>query len=815
MERGSGAVAVTLLLLLPMPPTEFFNEIEYGEIIIENELRWSVEEWNDLVSEGIQPIRQLSENELLAWGPLDEHELSKKLTEFRGEVTNVEQFLVILEPRLNDVIRNDITEKIQKLKLNPEVIYYPSKNSPLSQIIIITPNVPFSNWWGELEKIHGLHWVEPVLETNGRNSVAAAIMQNGAVNSHPAWLLGLDGSGVIIANADSGIDRDHECFREATEQGASGSEWNNATGTPGQSHRKILVLNESIDDWDSPNDKNYGHGTHIAGSLTCRSIWEIAAENRGDWVNSTPGEGTSIAHGSKLIVEDVVNSDGWNIPPISDLFWEAANNGAVIRSDSWGDDTTNYTVRTSQFDTWLYQIPWSISFVAPGNTGAEILEPANGLNVVSVGVAAKDGTNDLWTLSPRESTAQGKMGVTIVVPGEDIISAKSDGAHSSNNGEYKSSTGTSMATPQAAAYAAIIQQMVEDGWLSNNESRTKVTTASLRPNWAESINNNLSSGNILLGEGFVPSGALIKALMTLSGDSLEGGRQAELVLGEGPDNQQGWGRVNLSNLVDFEKIEENIGNGNIEPGKNIWIHDSFRLYDNDWQGLVRGWSNGDNTYSTTDHNWNGDGAVGPFLSTGEFVEWDAPLIDGEDLEVQLVWNSAPNIDFVDDLNLQIILPNGQIYWGNDFGNNGVKNNTENIEGVHINSTNLIGIESVKIKIIAENVNIGPNSGVIGLNGDKIGFAIAAKGVDRNNVHAKNAWHNNDRNVEQGGVFTLENSIIIILITTITITSLIVIDKTRLSDDEELYPTMTEGQPSNHEGVSLQSAVVAQTGDEDE
>ena len=88
-------------------------------------------------------------------------------------------------------------------------------------------------------------------------------------------------------------------------------------------------------------------------------------------------------------------------------------------------------------------------------------------------------------------------------------------------------------------------------------------------------------------------------------------------------------------------------------------------------------------------------------------------------------------------------------------------------------------------------------------------------MDRNNVHAKNAWHNNDRNVEQGGVFTLENSIIIILITTITITSLIVIDKTRLSDDEELYPTMTEGQPSNHEGVSLQSAVVAQTGDEDE
>ena len=815
MERGSGAIAMTLLLLLPIPHSQFFNDELYGEIIIENENGWSVNEWNDLEDEGIQPIRQLSKNELLAWGPLNDYNIPNELNEYRGEITNVEQFLVIFEPRLNDEIRNDLIEMITGLGINTDTIYNPSINSPLPQITIITPNSQFSNWWSEIENMHGIHWIEPILETNGRNYVSASIMQNGEINTHPAWLLGLDGNGIIIANADSGIDRDHECFREATEPGASGSEWNNATGTPGQSHRKILILNETIDDWDSPNHKNYQHGTHIAGSLSCRSVWEISAENNGDWVNSTPGEGTSIAHGSKLIIEDVVNGSGWNIPPISDLFWEAANNGAIIRSDSWGDDTTDYTTRTSQFDTWLYQIPWSISFVAPGNTGGEILEPANGLNVVSVGVSAKDGSNDLWTLSPRELTAQGKMGVTIVVPGENIISAKSDGAHSSNNGEYKSSTGTSMAAPQAAAYAAIIQQMVEEGWLSNNESRTKVTTDSIRPNWAEYVNENLSSGELLLGEGFVPSGALIKALMTLSADSLEGGRQAEIVLDKAPNNQQGWGRVNLSNLINFEKLEVNIGEGVVEPAENIWVHDSFRLYDNDWQGLVKEWLGEGDSYSATDHYWNGDGAVGPFLSNDEFVEWDATLIEGEDLAVQLVWNSAPNIDLVDDLDLQVILPDGRIYLGNDFENSGLKNETENIEGVRINSSNLIGIETVKIKIIGENVNIGPSSGVIGLNGDKIGFAIAAKGIDRKSVYSKNMWPDNDKVVEQGGVFTLEKNIVLILITTITIISLIVIDRVRFSDDMELYLTVTKGQPSNHEGSSLQTAVAAQTGDDDE
>ena len=46
---------------------------------------------------------------------------------------------------------------------------------------------------------------------------------------------------------------------------------------------------------------------------------------------------------------------------------EALANGAVIHSDSWGDDTEAYTLRSAEFDLWHREVPWSLAFIAPGN----------------------------------------------------------------------------------------------------------------------------------------------------------------------------------------------------------------------------------------------------------------------------------------------------------------------------------------------------------------------------------------------------------------------------------------------------------------
>ncbi len=819
MTRGPRVVFLALILIIPLPPLPHDEQQIFGEIVLNSGDPWDVKGWNSLVEQGMTPLRQLNAHEMLVWAPIDEGDIPDRITEFRGSINEYETYIVVLEPRLDVKEKNGIKTTLSMIGLNPNTIFSPMEGSPLSEIIQITPSNTFSNWWQFVEIMHGIHWVEPVLETAGRNDIAAAIMQHGNISGQPAWLFGLDGSGVIISNADSGIDRDHACFREATEPGASGSEWNNATGTPGQNHRKIVFFNDTIDDWDSPNNQNYRHGTHVAGSLACRSIWEISAEYQADWVNATPSEGTSISHGARLVIEDVVDDDGWQIPEIGELFWEASSHGGVIRSDSWGDDSTEYTLRTSKFDTWLFSVPWSVSFVAPGNTGAEVLEPANGLNVVSVGASAKDGTNDLWTLSPRQATAQGRMGVTIVVPGESVISAKGDGLYDSNNDGLRSSTGTSMATPQAAAFAAIIQQMVETGWITGNDSKVVVSSNSLRPDWAESVDNNLTEGNLLLGDGFTPSGPLIRALMVLSVDSLEGGRQAELTLGVAPDNQQGWGRPNISNIVDFEYLNKQMNNSTIDPTTNIWIHDSFRMVDNNWQSMIENWVEENPLDSVSNHHWKGEGAVGPFLSTSEDVVWKMPIVNGEDFDARLVWNTAPNIDSRDDLDLVVTLPDGQIFLGNDMDGEGVRENVETIEGVHIPSEIINDFEYIELRIVGHQINTGPERGVVGLNGDKIGFALAVKGVDSRDVETTTPWsiiiQDEGVNVEQGGGSLEKYWFAAMIIIVLFIIGLIIIERHKISPqmvDEEF---VTEGEPSNHDSDSLPIAVAPHIGDDDE
>ena len=76
----------------------------------------------------------------------------------------------------------------------------------------------------------------------------------------PLW--SLIGSGVVIAVADTGIDLDHSCFRNSSSE----------VGTPGPEHRKIVHLNDSIDDWDTQGHQQFRHGTHIAGILACDQL---------------------------------------------------------------------------------------------------------------------------------------------------------------------------------------------------------------------------------------------------------------------------------------------------------------------------------------------------------------------------------------------------------------------------------------------------------------------------------------------------------------------------------------------------------------
>ena len=138
-----------------------------------------------------------------------------------------------------------------------------------------------------------------------------------------------------------------------------------------------------------------------------------------------PINGTTMSYGAQLVFQDIVSNEGW-IPPenITELLLENTLAGGVIHSNSWGDDTTAYTDRTADFDLWAIEVPWSLAFIAPGNTGGQLLEPSNGRNVVAIGAATKSASPEMWQSSSVGPTELGTFGIFAVAPGVSINSAK-------------------------------------------------------------------------------------------------------------------------------------------------------------------------------------------------------------------------------------------------------------------------------------------------------------------------------------------------------------------------------------------------------
>ena len=493
-------------------------------------------------------------------------------------------------------------------------------------------------------------------DESGRGFSSSNIMEDGVKDLNYSQDKILDGTGVIIAVADTGIDMDHSCFRDSLE----------SVGIPGSEHRKILLLNDSIDDWDNVGHYQYRHGTHIAGILACDPL---------DGDESMK----SYSNGSKLIIQDVVGPDGWAVPPVEQLLSEGANNGAVIHSWSWGDNTVNYTERSRNIDSWMMENPWSLVFVAPGNNDGQLLEPANARNVVAVAASNSEEDGEIWGSSAFGPDSDERRGILIAAPGINIVSAKSDGNNSSMNNQSLAMTGTSMATPVAASFTAVLQQMVEE--------RTNIT----------------------------PSGAQLRALLALSADP---------VTGASPDQYQGYGRPNMSRVA------------------GAWMYDSFAM--DNWSEFIQ--SRGSTIEDLKNNSWDGSGANGPFLAQNESFTVRVKPISDSDVVVTMSYNARPQPYEIDDLRLVITTDDGRFVIDDDIstsGNSAIyyshpsfdsakeKNSTnETTVMIRIPADALDGVEWIDLEVYAKKVASGVSPGTVGVEGDRLGFALAATGIDQ-------------------------------------------------------------------------------------
>ena len=756
-------ILLLLVLLMPLSTAFLTDNIDSSGVIGEGQeieiiLKdgyWTQDNWNMVKNNGVTPLRIISPSTLLAWSSAEEINLDlpieineAKQAQYKAGLDGLQpstdtMLRLVFEPRLPDVAAQQLSQQLSlfSIGMGSEKLFL---SSPIPQVMVVkwTSNDPLL--FSQLLRVDGLLWVEPVLETFARNAQSASIHQNGGLSGNPAWDLGLNASGVVIGVADSGLDADHSCFRNATaiaQLGSEGENGSDAEAPAGPYHRKLLLLNETIDSGDTQGHSDYRHGTHVAGTLSCFDIY--------DYRNGTlPASGSSLAHASSLIFQDIVSSEGWVVPDVDLLLYEAAINGAVIHSDSWGDNSAEYTARSADFDAWGREFPWSLAFIAPGNNGGEILEPANARNVAAIGASIKNDQLQRWASNAHGPLQVETTGIFALATGTSILSAKADGVDNSYNDDLRSSSGTSMATPVAASNAAIIQQMVERGWIRGSQENThEVSIDQLRPQWADSSLGNQS--NLTLGDGFTPSGPLLRALMAIASTPLSlnernaGNGGADL-----RNPYDGFGRLNLSQLIDFAQLENMISEGNVSPASGVWIHDSYRLEQLQPMQLLSQ-RNGNLTplENLANSPWTGDGAVGPFLASGDIWTTRLSLEQGQPLDVTMAFPSSPEPYLVDDMLLVVRLSTGQVAISGKTNSSGTNtlfyesavnysntnsfpSSNETTVKVHLDAIDISEVEWVEIEVRARYISPGNSPGTVGIDGDKNGFSIAAKGVQR-------------------------------------------------------------------------------------
>ena len=749
------AAILVLLLLLPLtsgwpvaPPEqpEFDSQIAWPQerLLVNHGGVWTTGAWDQLLELGVQPLRSVRADALLVWqtetvaypGGVTAEAFNDAayLTPLSGLGPEAGPIRAVFEPRLPFSHIAKMGQEVVALGGEVSDLRTGFGSLPASFVVSGLPALSVD----ELLETPGILWLEPVLQATARNGQAASLLQTGTFGQQPFWNLGIDGTGIVLGVADSGLDADHACFRNATTANTPHAEPEAefpAVGVFGNDHRKIITLNTTLDDNDTPGHSDYRHGTHVIGSLACHDVHDARS---GD----LPGNGSSVAYAAKLVVQDIVSAEGWVPPEVDRLLWEASTHGAVIHSNSWGDDTTAYTERTGRFDAYARAMPWSTAFIAPGNSGEGILEPANGRNVVAVGATTKASQPQRWASSSYGPTEAGTDGVFTLAPGVSIQSAAADGFWSSNNDNLRSSSGTSMATPLAASTAALIQQLYEDGWLHGPNEPLALTPLAT-PVWS----TNAGPSELLLGEGFTPSGPLLRATMALAAsplgpDERNGGSTTHAL----HNPYDGWGVLNLERLLNTASLV----NGT-SPATSLWIHDSYRLQATD----VSAWfsqhgSATSNLSGLAQQTWNGSGAQGPFLQTGDVFRQRFTPLAGEDITVRMAFPAQPAPAMVDDLQLRVVLENGKVVLPDRVNSDGTPtqfnrsvanfndtnmfpNTNETTLGINVPAELLANASWFDVEVVARYVQPGGAPGAVGLDGDAVGFALIVQGVDRDST----------------------------------------------------------------------------------
>ncbi len=386
----------------------------------------------------------------------------------------------------------------------------------------------------------------------------------------------------------------------------------------GPEHRKIIAYNADA--------AAFSHGTHVSGTVA------------GD--DGTDGDLRGVAYAAKIAY---ARTPAFNESAAHAALTLHHSQGARLHTNSWGDDTTTaYNSLCRGFDVFLYENEESLACLAVTN-GSVLRNPENAKNLLAVGASRDTPSQESHCSGGVGPTSDGRRKPEVYAPGCLTTSAASNTTCGT-----RSTTGTSMACPAVAGVGVLVRQYFTDGYYP--------------------------TGAPVPDDGFVPSGALLKAVLVNASVDMTG-------IAGYPSNLEGWGRLIADNALYF-------------PGdtRTLVIED------------VR----------------NSDG-----LTTGDSIESALEVVtSAEPLHITLTWTepaatSGAAFAQVNDLDLEVIAPSGDIFRGNAFADgasiaDGGRDDRNNVEQVVVPNPE-VGEWSIQIRATA--VNVGRQGYASVISGD--------------------------------------------------------------------------------------------------
>lgn len=439
------------------------------------------------------------------------------------------------------------------------------------------------------------------------------------MNFDAAWAIGLTGQDQIVGMADTGLDsgfadKIHQDFGGAVVSGY-------AVGMYGKT-------------WADP----MGHGTHVAGSVLGRGA-------------AAAGALKGAAYSAKMVVQGMWSPllNNLSVPAdLAGMFGKAYEDGARIHTNSWGAAANfgAYEKMAATVDKVMFEKQDYLILFAAGNSGADknkdgridgnsIGTPGTAKNALTVG--ASENLLSIGGIQKKIGELRGSADEWPVPPiTESKLSDNVDGlAMFSSRGPTRDGrTKPDIVAPGTNILSVKSQQPSADllwGAYNNDYVYSGGTSMSCP----------LTAGAAAIARQYLiekvgiksPSAAVVKALLLHTAYDMYPGQYGEVGAARGqelltrrPNNDEGYGRVDMARMMSIGSV--------------------FSMINDERIGVA----------------------------TGETKEIQLKIEKPGQLEVNLVWTDAPGSAnaskaLVNDLDLEVILPSGQVLSKNDQINN--------------------------------------------------------------------------------------------------------------------------------------------------